>query len=83
MAKNNVDGVYEDDPQVNPNAVKIHHLTYLQALEKRLGVMDTTALSLCMDNEVPIVVFDLFRPGNLQRIVMGHTIGSRVSSFPE
>ena len=83
MAKNNVDGVYEDDPQVNPNAVKIHHLTYLQALEKRLRVMDTTALSLCMDNEVPIVVFDLFRPGNLQRIVMGHTIGSRVSSFPE
>ena len=83
MAKNNVDGVYEDDPQVNPNAVKIHHLTYLQALEKRLGVMDTTALSLCMDNEVPIVVFDLFRPGNLQRIVMGQTIGSRVSSFPE
>ena len=83
MAKNNVDGVYEDDPQVNPNAVKIQHLTYLQALEKRLGVMDTTALSLCMDNEVPIVVFDLFRPGNLRRIVMGQSIGSRVSSYPE
>ncbi len=83
MAKNNVDGVYEDDPQVNPDAVKIHHLTYLQALEKRLGVMDTTALSLCMDNEVPIVVFDLFTPGNLYRIVMGQSIGSRVSSVPE
>ena len=83
MAKNNVDGVYEEDPRVNPDAVKILHLTYFQALEKRLGVMDTTALSLCMDNEVPIVVFDLFKPGNLHRIVMGQSIGSRVSSAPE
>ena len=80
MAKNNVDGVYEDDPQVNPHARKIEHLTYFQVLEKRLGIMDTTALSLCMDNDVPIIVFDLFRAGNLQRIVLGETLGSTVSA---
>ncbi len=80
MAKNNVDGVYEDDPRTNPNARKLKHVTYFQALEKRLGVMDTTALSLCMDNEVPIIVFDLFESGNLQRIVRGESIGSVVSS---
>ncbi len=83
MAKNNVDGVYEDDPQVNPDALKIDHLTYFEALEKRLGVMDTTALSLCMDNEVPIIVFDLFKPGNLKRIVTGESLGSTVSSERE
>ena len=80
MAKNNVDGVYEDDPRTNPDARKLEHITYFQALEKRLGVMDTTALSLCMDNEVPIIVFDLFEAGNLQRIVRGESIGSVVSS---
>ena len=80
MAKNNVDGVYEDDPRTNPQARKLEHVTYFQAIEKRLGVMDTTALSLCMDNEVPIIVFDLFQAGNLQRIVRGEAIGSVVSS---
>ena len=80
MAKNNVDGVYEDDPRINPNARKLDHMTHFQALEKRLGVMDTTALSLCMDNEVPIIVFDLFEAGNLQRVVRGEAIGSMVSS---
>lgn len=80
MAKNNVDGVYEEDPQTNPNARRIKHLTYFEALEKRLGVMDSTALSLCMDNNVPIVVFDLFRTGNLRRIVTGENLGSTVSS---
>ena len=80
MAKNNVDGVYEEDPNLNPNAKKLEHLTYFQALEKRLGVMDTTALSLCMDNEVPIIVFDLFEAGSLQRIVRGEALGSVVSS---
>ena len=80
MAKNNVDGVYEDDPRTNPDAKKLEHLTYFQALEKRLGVMDTTALSLCMDNDVPIIVFDLFEAGNLQRIVRGEVLGSVVSS---
>lgn len=80
MAKNEVDGVYEDDPRTNPEARKLDHVTYFQAIEKRLGVMDTTALSLCMDNEVPIIVFDLFQAGNLQRIVRGEAIGSVVSS---
>ena len=80
MAKNNVDGVYEADPQTNPDAKRIDGLTYFEAIEKRLGVMDTTALSLCMDNDVPIVVFDLFTDGNLRRIVEGEDIGSVVSS---
>lgn len=80
MAKNNVDGVYEDDPRTNPDAKKLDHITYFQALEKRLGVMDTTALSLCMENEVPIIVFDLFQAGSLQRIVRGEALGSVVSS---
>lgn len=80
MAKNNVDGVYESDPLTNPDAKKIEHLTYFEAIEKRLGVMDTTALSLCMDNEVPIIVFNLFRQGSLQRIVSGEALGSVVSS---
>ena len=80
MAKNNVDGVYEADPRTNPGARKIEHLTYLQALEKRLGVMDTTALSLCMDNDLPIIVFDLFKEGNLLRLVSGEALGSVVSS---
>lgn len=80
MAKHNVDGVYESDPAKNPGAKKIEHLTYLEALEKRLGVMDTTALSLCMDNDLPIIVFDLFRKGSLLRLVSGEALGSVVSS---
>ncbi len=80
MAKNNVDGVYEADPLINPDAKKIEHLTYLEALEKRLGVMDTTALSLCMDNNLPIIVFDLLRQGSLKKLVSGEALGSVVSS---
>ena len=80
MAKNNVDGVYEEDPRTNPNARKLERLTYLDALQKRLGVMDATALSMCMDNDMPIVVFDLFRAGNLARAVRGEALGSRVSA---
>ena len=80
MAKHNVDGVYEADPLTNPNAKKIEHLTYLEALEKRLRVMDTTALSLCMDNDVPIIVFDLLKKGSLQKLVSGEALGSVVSS---
>ena len=80
MAKHNVDGVYEADPQTHPDAKKIEHLTYFDALQKRLGVMDTTALSLCMDNDVPIIVFDLSRSGNLMRIVQGEALGSTVSA---
>ena len=79
MAKNKVDGVYEEDPRINPNARKIERMTYLDALRRRLGVMDSTALSMCMENGMPIVVFDLFEPGNLARAVRGETLGSRIS----
>ena len=55
-------------------------LTYLEALEKRLEVMDSTALSLCMDNDLPIVVFDVFVPGNIERVIKGEQLGSRVAA---
>jgi uridylate kinase len=80
MAKNRVDGVYDADPNLNPNAQKFDHLTYMEALERRLQVMDTTALSLCMDNKMPIIVFDLTDEGNLLRLVEGdRTVGTLVS----
>jgi uridylate kinase len=79
MAKNQVDGVYDADPQTNPGARRYSNLTYMQALEKRLEVMDSTALSLCMDNRLPIVVFDLQNPENLERIVRGQEVGTLIS----
>jgi uridylate kinase len=79
MAKNNVDGIYDDDPQSNPNAKKLKRVTYLEAIEKRLGIMDSTALTMCMENDVKIVVFDLFESGNLLRAVNGEDLGSVVS----
>ena len=78
MAKNNVDGVYASDPNVDPNATKIEFISHRKALEKRLGVMDATALSLCMDNDLPIIVFDLFVKSNLENIILGEQIGSMV-----
>ena len=80
MAKHAVDGVYASDPNVNPDASKFEFLTYRDALEKRLEVMDTTALSLCMENNVPIIVFDLFAPGSIQRIISGEKLGSLVAA---
>ena len=80
MAKNNVDGVYASDPNVDPNAKKIEYLTHREALEKRLEVMDSTALSLCMDNELPIIVFDLSAKGSLERIMAGEKLGSLVAA---
>jgi len=80
MAKNNVDGVYESDPNINPLADKFEHITHQEALEKRLGIMDATALSLCMDNDLPIIVFDLFQEGNLEKIVAGESLGSMVAT---
>jgi uridylate kinase len=71
MAKNRVDGVYDDDPLVNPRAKRFGRLRYMEALERGLKVMDSTALSLCMDNKLPIVVFDLRNRSNLERIVRG------------
>jgi uridylate kinase len=80
MAKNRVDGVYDADPNREPTARKFDHLSYMEALERRLKVMDSTALSLCMDNKLPIIVFDLTGEGNLLRLVEGdRTVGTLVS----
>ena len=80
MAKNKVDGVYDSDPQVNSKAKRFDRLTYLDALRMRLEVMDSTALSLCMDNKLPIIVFDLRAPRSLERVVVGELIGTLVHS---
>jgi uridylate kinase len=74
-----VDGVYSADPNQDPKAVRLPHITYIEALNRGLHVMDTTAISLCMDNKLPIVVFDLTRHGNIRRIVLGEPVGSVVS----
>jgi uridylate kinase len=79
MSKNKVDGVYSADPRNNPDAKKYTKITYLEALNKRLRVMDTTALSLCMENKLPIIVFDLETPGTLRQVVLGESIGTLVS----
>ncbi len=78
MAKHDVDGVYDKDPKTSPDAVKFEHINYLNAIEKRLRLMDATALSLCMEHDVPIVVFDLFQSGNLANIIKGQRIGTLV-----
>ena len=74
-----VDGIYTADPVLDPTATKFPTITYLQVLEKRLKVMDTAAISLCMDNKMPIVVFNLRQPGNVRRVVVGDPIGTTVS----
>jgi uridylate kinase len=74
-----VDGIYTADPKVDPNATKFATISYLQVLERQLKVMDTTAISLCMDNKLPIVVFRLREPGNVRRVVLGEEIGTTVS----
>jgi len=78
MAKNNVDGVYDSDPSVNAGAKRFDKLSYIDALKMRLEVMDSTALSLCMDNKIPIIVFDLRTPRSLERVVVGELIGTLV-----
>jgi len=77
MAKK-VDGVYDSDPVYNPNAVKYDDLQFIDVLNKGLGVMDSTAASLCMDNGIPIIVFDLTRNGNILKAVQGESIGTYV-----
>ena len=79
MAKNRVDGVYDSDPNKNPEAKKFRQLEYIEALNLRLDVMDATALSLCMENQLPIVVFDLFTPGSLARVLAGEPLGTLVA----
>ncbi len=76
----NVDGVYTADPLVDPNAELLHHLTYQQVLERNLRVMDAAAISLCRDNNVPIVVFKLMTEGNIRRVVCGEEVGSMVTA---
>jgi len=75
-----VDGIYSADPARDASAERLARVTYIEVLNRRLGVMDTTAISLCMDNKLPIVVFDLTRPGNIARIVCGEPVGSIVTS---
>ncbi|HEX9713693.1 MAG TPA: UMP kinase [Actinomycetota bacterium] len=76
-----VDGVYDSDPKINPDAKRYTELSYIQALNEGLGVMDSTAISLCMDNKMPIVVFDLTTNGNIKRALSGETIGTLVHSM--
>lgn len=78
FAKNKVDGVYDDDPRKNPNAKKYDELSYMDVLNQGLEVMDKTAISLCMDNSLPIVVFDMFSDGALERIMRGEHVGTLV-----
>ncbi|MGL4820499.1 MAG: UMP kinase [Bacilli bacterium] len=78
MAKNNVDGVYTADPSKDKTATKYDSLTYLDVLKEGLAVMDATASSLCMDNDIPIVVFSIMEEGNIKRAVLGENIGTVV-----
>ncbi len=79
MAKNKVDGVYDSDPRSNPEAVMFKKLDYMDALNLRLAVMDSTAISLCMDNDIPIIVFDVFQPGSITSILTGEPVGTIIS----
>ena len=74
-----VDGIYDSDPKKNASAKRYSQITYLEALQRQLKVMDSTAFSLCMDNKMPVIVFDLFRPHNLKRVVMGEKVGTLVT----
>ncbi|MBN8234478.1 UMP kinase [Halobacillus kuroshimensis] len=78
MAKNNVDGVYTDDPKTNEDAVKYDELSYMDVLNEGLGVMDSTASSLCMDNDIDLLVFSITEDGNIKKAVMGENIGTIV-----
>jgi uridylate kinase len=74
-----VDGIYDSDPKKSPKAKRYGQITFQEALVKRLQVMDSTAFSLCMDNKMPIIVFDFFRPDNLVRVVKGEAVGTLVT----
>ena len=78
MAKNGVDGVYDDDPRKNPQAKKFDKLDYLDVIQKQLNVMDSTAISLCMDNNIPIVVFNIEEPDNIIKACLGNVTGTIV-----
>jgi uridylate kinase len=74
-----VDAVYSEDPRINPHAQRFERLTYLDAINMRVGVMDSTAITLCMDNDLPIIILDLWQPNSLERAVMGEPIGTIIS----
>ncbi|WMM31656.1 UMP kinase [Shouchella clausii] len=78
MAKNNVDGVYNADPRVDDKAQKFDTITYMDVLKDGLQVMDSTASSLCMDNDIPLIVFSIMEEGNIKRAVLGEKIGTTV-----
>lgn len=78
MAKKNADGVYDADPRYNPDAKKFKELDYIEVLKRGLGVMDSTATSLCMDNKIPIIVFSIDEPGNMLKAALGQDIGTVV-----
>ncbi|NLL47132.1 MAG: UMP kinase [Firmicutes bacterium] len=78
MAKRGVDGVYDSDPRTNPQATRYDTISYIDVLNQNLGVMDSTATSLCMDNGIPIIVFNFDEPGNIERAVCGEKIGTYV-----
>ena len=80
MAKNGVDGVYDDDPRTNSNAAKLEKVTYQEALVRGLKVVDSTAFSLCMDNGMPMVVFGMEPRGNVTKAIRGERIGTLVSN---
>jgi uridylate kinase len=75
-----VDGIYDADPKKHPDARRFERITYLDALQRQLKVMDSTAFTLCMDNRMPIIVFDLFKPHNLRRVVLGEKVGTLVTN---
>ncbi|TDL97754.1 UMP kinase [Macrococcus brunensis] len=79
MGKNNVDGVYSADPKLDPTAKKYEKLTYIQMLQEGLQVMDSTASSFCMDNDIPLVVFSIMEDGNIKRAIMGEEIGTTIT----
>lgn len=83
MAKNGVDGIYTADPRRDPTATRLDTLTYMDALNRGLAVMDSTALTFCMDNDIPIIVFNALEPGTIERIVMGEHVGTLVSKGPQ
>lgn len=75
-----VDAVYDSDPKKNPNAKRFEHLTYIEALNLRLGVMDSTAMAMCMDNDLPIMVLNLWEEGSLERAVVGEPVGTTITA---
>jgi len=83
MAKNGVDGVYNADPALDPSATRFDHLTHLEAIQRRLKVMDITALSMCMENQLPIIVFDVATPDAIYRALHGDHVGTEISSLPD